>query len=360
VSRLAFWRLLPLTTPAGAAGEARRAEDEGWTGVGLPDTQSKLPDPYVEMTVAGLATTGLQVATAVTNPFTRDAAITAASICSVHHETGGRALLGIGRGDSSLAHLGYAPAPVAVLRRYLDRVQGYLSGRGQEFAGADSARHEEMRAIGAGDVAGGPAESRLEWLDPALPKVALSVAATGPRVIATAAVAAEEVMLAVGVSAERLSWGIETARAARAERGLDPAGLRVAAYLPMVVHEDRAAARRLIAGEVGSYARFSVMRGQVSGPVNDQARRVLEKLHSVYDIRQHFTAGSAAARALDDEVIDTFAIAGPAGYCVDRLHEVAELGISKVFVLRVGRGIDPDLHRQADRDLVDLVLPRLT
>jgi hypothetical protein len=45
---------------------------------------------------------------------------------------------------------------------------------------------------------------------------------------------------------------------------------------------------------------------------------------------------------------------------VDRLHELAELGISKVFVLRVGRGIDPGLHRQADRDLVDLVLPRLT
>jgi hypothetical protein len=29
-------------------------------------------------------------------------------------------------------------------------------------------------------------------------------------------------------------------------------------------------------------------------------------------------------------------------------------------VLRVGRGIDPELHRQADRDLADLVLPRLT
>src|SRR5258708_2342117 len=83
VGRLAFWRLLPLTTPAGAAGEARRAEDEGWTGVGLPDTQSKLPDPYVEMTVAGLATTGLQVATAVTHPFTPPAPTTPAPLLPV-------------------------------------------------------------------------------------------------------------------------------------------------------------------------------------------------------------------------------------------------------------------------------------
>jgi hypothetical protein len=35
-----------------------------------------------------------------------------------------------------------------------------------------------------------------------------------------------------------------------------------------------------------------------------------------------------------------------------------EVGVSKFFILRVGRGIDPELHKQADRDFVDRVLAR--
>jgi 5,10-methylenetetrahydromethanopterin reductase len=348
-----FWRLLPAGYGAGIAVEARRAEDEGWTGVGLPDTQNKLPDPYVAMTVAGLATSQLRLATSVTNPFTRNAAVTASAISTVHRETGGRALLGIGRGDSSLAHLGFAPAPVAVLGDYIRRVQAYLRGEPQPFAGADGT---QLRAVDAGDLAGAPTESRLDWLDPAMPKVRVAVAATGPKVISAAAVVADEVTLAVGASVERIGWGVERVRTARAEAGLDERDVTIGAYVPIIVHEDYATARQLIAGDVASFARFSVMRGTVAGPASGHAQDVLKRVHSVYDIRQHYTAGSAASQVIDDDLVDTFAIAGPAGHCVDRLRELVDAGVTKFFVLRVGRGIDPDAHEQAERDFVDHVL----
>jgi hypothetical protein len=76
----------------------------------------------------------------------------------------------------------------------------------------------------------------------------------------------------------------------------------------------------------------------------------------VYDLRHHYTAGSPASQVIDDDLVDTFAIAGPAAYCVDRLRELADAGVTKFFVLRVGRGIDPDAHSQAERDFVDRVL----
>jgi hypothetical protein len=57
-----FWRLLPVGSAVGIAGEARRAEAEGWTGVGLPDMQNRQPNPYVAMTVAGMATSQLRLA----------------------------------------------------------------------------------------------------------------------------------------------------------------------------------------------------------------------------------------------------------------------------------------------------------
>jgi 5,10-methylenetetrahydromethanopterin reductase len=54
--------------------------------------------------VAAGQTTRIRLGTGVTNPFTHHAAVTAFAIATVHAVSGGRATLGIGRGDSALAH----------------------------------------------------------------------------------------------------------------------------------------------------------------------------------------------------------------------------------------------------------------
>ena len=81
--------------------------------MGIVDSQCLSGDPYIAAAMAGAATTTLKVATAVTNSATRHPAVAATAAASVQAETGGRFVLGIGRGDSALAYLGMAPAPVA-------------------------------------------------------------------------------------------------------------------------------------------------------------------------------------------------------------------------------------------------------
>lgn len=49
--------------------------------------------------------------------------------------------LGIGRGDSSLAHIGKAPASVAVLEGFVVRLQHYLRGDVVERDGFPSRLH---------------------------------------------------------------------------------------------------------------------------------------------------------------------------------------------------------------------------
>src|ERR1051325_10090329 len=100
--------------PATVTGQARRAEEDGWDGLGLVDSQNLAGDPYAGLTLAATVTTTLKLATAVTNPMTRRPAVTAAAIAGVQAESDGRAVLGIGRGDSALAHIGLAPAPVGL------------------------------------------------------------------------------------------------------------------------------------------------------------------------------------------------------------------------------------------------------
>ena len=70
-----------------------------------------------------------------------------------------------------------------------------------------------------------------------LPKVPVDVAATGPKVIAAAARHADRVTFAVGADAERIRWGMEVARAARAEAGLS-AEIPFGAYVTLIVHDD--------------------------------------------------------------------------------------------------------------------------
>src|SRR2546421_697964 len=87
--------------PGQAATMARAAESDGFDGLSFGDTQCLNADPFVGLTVAASVTTGLKLAVGVTNPVTRHPAATACAIASVQIESGGRAVLGIGRGDSA-------------------------------------------------------------------------------------------------------------------------------------------------------------------------------------------------------------------------------------------------------------------
>jgi 5,10-methylenetetrahydromethanopterin reductase len=340
--------------PGATARLARRAEDEGWDGIGLVDSQNLAGDPYVELGLAAEATSRIGLATAVTNPLTRHPAAAAGAIATVQAESGGRAVLGIGRGDSSLAHLGLAPAPVGLFRHYLERVQGYLRGEEVPFDRVDD--FDPVATLG---LAGGPRASRLRWLRRDVPKVPVDVAATGPRVIAAGAILAERVTLAVGADPARLQWGIDLARSARREAGLGADGLALGAYVPVLVHPDRATARTMIAGGVASFARFSVMHGTVVGPVDEAGRRALTAVHDAYDMDSHFTHGSPQSAHLTAEVIDAFGVAGPSTYCVDRLRELIGLGLTKLFFMGGGFGLGRDEQQAAHRLLVDEVLPAL-
>jgi 5,10-methylenetetrahydromethanopterin reductase len=185
--------------------------------------------------------------------------------------------------------------------------------------------------------------------------------ATGPLVIGAAARVADRVTFSVGADPARLRWAMDTLGAARAEAGLPPPGRPPGVFISIVVHEDRAIARRLMSGAVGSLARFSVMHGTVMGPASDAQRRSLEAVHSSYDMNSHFRDGSPQSQALTDEVIDSFGIAGPPSYCIDRLTEMAELGVARVLVApgAAAEGETREELRAARRRLVSEVLPAL-
>ena len=320
---------------------AREVEAGGWDGLAVVDSQNLSGDPYVALAMAATVTSRIGLATAVTNSVTRHAAATATAIASVNRVADGRAVLGIGRGDSALAHLGRAPGKVGHFERYLRQLQTYLRGEAVPFDEIDIPTDvaPPMAELGLADA---PADSRIRWMQ-GTAKVPVEVAATGPRVIGIGAVHAERVMFTLGADLDRLAWGIAVAREARERAGLDPDGVAFGAYINCACHPDIAVARRLVRGGLTTFARFNVMHGQTTGPWSDSALKALHTLRDAYDMNKHTRGDSAQAGTLTDDFTDHFAVVGTPEQCIGKLQALAGLGLDKlVFGGRLGLSAEPE------------------
>jgi 5,10-methylenetetrahydromethanopterin reductase len=106
---------------------------------------------------------------------------------------------------------------------------------------------------------------------------------------------------------------------------------------------------------VASSARFAVMNGRVAGPVTDSQRQVFEAIGRNYDMSRHGGYGSQVDQ-LTDEFVDTQAIVGPPERCIDRILELAALGVD-AFMLAPPQGdATEEDRRDGYRRLVDEVM----
>ena len=314
--------------PRAIANEARIAEAQGWDGLGVVDSQNRSGDPYIALTMAATVTERVKLATAVTNSVTRMAAATAAAIASVDRISDGRAVLGIGRGDSALADVGRSPARVAQFEIYLRHLQAYLRGEAIPFDEIEVSAAAPVDDLHLADAA---PESRIQWLQGGR-KVPVEVAVSGPRMIALSAVHADRLMFALGADEERIAWGIEVAKSARASAGLDPEGIAFGVFVNCVCHPRIETARELVKAGLTTFARFSILHGKVTGPASSQTQEALKTLHSVYDMTMHTRSGSRQAETLTTEFIDRFSIVGTPERCIERLQGLASLGLDKLFL----------------------------
>jgi 5,10-methylenetetrahydromethanopterin reductase len=322
-------------TPGRVRDLARMAEDDGWDGLALTDSQNLSGDVFAGLALAADASSRLLLATGATNPATRHPAVVASAIATIHVQSGGRAWLGIARGDSALAYLGRKPMPLPAFEQALVQTQQYLRGETLDQEGF---------------------ASRIEWLRRSdLPKVPMSVAATGPRVIEIAARVADAITFSVGADPARLIPAIELARQTRSATGLLP--LRFGAYVNAVAHPDVDRARALVRGRMGVYARFSTMSRTVMEALPEADRKVARDLVDSYDLQAHAASGARHEAALADDFVDRFGIVGPSEHVAQRLIDLIRLGLDHVVVVGHSRNTPPEVFAESSRRFGNEVLP---
>jgi len=319
--------------------QAGHAERLGWDGITFTDSQNLVADPFVAVALAASATERLQFATGVTNAHTRHPAALATVAATVQEASGGRFVLGIGRGDTALFHLGLQPMPVARFAELVTDLQTYLAGGTVECQGRSS---------------------RLHWLDRARqPKVPLDIAASGPRVIDFAARTAERVTLAVGADPDRVAWALSLARQAASDAGRDPSEISFGAYVTVGCHPNLEIAREIISGAVAAFAHFSSMPGSTGAGLAEEDRAVVAEVGRRYDSNEHLSNAAAHTEALRPEFVDRFAVVGPPDVCARRLGALAGLGLERFVITGASFRARPDHVRESQRMLEHELLPIL-
>jgi 5,10-methylenetetrahydromethanopterin reductase len=342
-----YWRMGATPVPSSEIARfARGFEDAGWDGLAVGEAHGLLPDPYAVLGVAAAATTTLKVGTAVAVPL-RHPLLAADAMATLQALSNGRASFSLGRGDGAMKVLQQKPMPVARFEEYLQRLQGFLRRDDVEIDGVSSSM------------------SRLDDIDPslALRKPPVNVAATGPKVIELAARWADGISFSVGADVERLRNSIELARDACRTVGRDFDEIALGCYVQVAVADDgETFGREAIRGLVVTHARFSGFEARAAADVqhadHGRYRRAVETMEAVYRDTRGGTAIREGGRpgevefyprdAGADELIDQFAIAGPAEYCAERLQQLADLGLARIYIGTRAVGVDLD-EVNADR-----------
>lgn len=114
---------------------AKLAEDNGFDYVWTADSHILWMEPWLQYTVIARETSRIKIGPLVTNPGTRDWTVVASLMATLNEISGGRAVCGIGRGDSARRTIGHKPVSVKEWERSIPIIKGIAEGREVDYDG---------------------------------------------------------------------------------------------------------------------------------------------------------------------------------------------------------------------------------
>jgi 5,10-methylenetetrahydromethanopterin reductase len=142
-------------------GWVRTVDDAGFDRIGLTDSPALYPETYITGVLAAQNTSRVRFGPRVTNPITRHPIVAAQAIASLDILSGGRALFGIGAGDSAAHTAGARPARVDDIEEYLIAVRGLVRGEQVTYRGSKLQMFTEPRDVPIYVAAAGPRMLRM-------------------------------------------------------------------------------------------------------------------------------------------------------------------------------------------------------
>jgi probable F420-dependent oxidoreductase len=301
--------VLQTDPPASAVVErAVAAEAAGFSHVWTFDSVVLWQEPFVIYSQILARTERVHVGPMVTNPATRDHSVTASLFATLNDLFGNRTVCGIGRGDSALRVIGRQPTTLAEFADAMTAIKELAEGR--------------EAVLGAGGV-----PVRLAWATES--RLPVWGAAYGPKALRAVGERADGFILQMA-DPDIARWTIGSVRAAARKAGRDPDALTICVAAPAYVGSDLAHQRdqlRWFGGMVGNHVADLVARYGTSGSDVPQALTDYVAGRRGYDYSHHGRADNPDVDFVPDGIVDRFCLLGTAEQHVERLRELAALGV---------------------------------
>lgn len=294
-------------------------------------------DQRSSLTLAGLALTStshVKVGVGVTSPLRRHPQMLAVEAATLNEMSGGRFILGVGVASSAIDNYGLKVRPVAAMRDTFRIVRGLLSNDPSEFS--YEGQVFSLRTP----------QKRLN-----MPHAPIYLGGIGPRMLdLTGEVADGLVMTRRGsFSVEYARYAIQRVTKSAKENGRDPSKLNFLAFFETCISEDGKAAeqfaKRILATYTIPYAPDFVLN--LAGIRKDEIRAVKER-YEKDDVM-------GAMRAVTDEMVNKFALAGTPSQCIEKLSAFTKTGLKTPILYIHG----PDKKRATEL-ASESIIPSLT
>jgi 5,10-methylenetetrahydromethanopterin reductase len=185
------------------------AEKRGFTHAWLYDSQMLASDVYAALALCAVKTKKIFLGPGVTNPASRIAPMTASAIASINALAPGRAILGIGTGNTARRTLGMPAARLEVLREHIRVCRDLLTGKTTPYQ--EGERRRMIRFLN-------PKSGAINIQK----KVPIYVSASGPKALELAGEIADGVILFGAVSPSLINFCLDHVRAGAERAGRSP------------------------------------------------------------------------------------------------------------------------------------------
>ena len=306
-----FGVVLQTKPPAARVVElARRAETYGFSTAWTFDSHLLWEEPFVIYSRILDATHKLHVGTMVTNPATRDWTVTASLFATLNEMYGNRTVCGIGRGDSAVRAINGKPVRLADLRECIGVVRALANGESVVYKGTPM---------------------RFPWNPES--RLPVWVAGYGPNALKLAGEVGDGFILQLA-DPDIAAWCIAAVRRAAEAAGRDPDAITMCVAGPAYVTDGSGAHRqhaldqcRWFGGMVGNHVADIVSRYGDDGVAIPKSLSDYIKQRQDYDYNEHGRAGNTHTEFVPDDIVERFCVIGPPAAHVEKLKELAEVGV---------------------------------
>ena len=189
--------------------DVKYAEDHGFSHAWLYDTQMLGSEVYATLALCADRTSKIKLGPGVTNPASRIAPLSACGMATINELAPGRAIMGIGTGNTTRRTMGMPAAKVAELEEHVRICRDLFDGKITDYS--EGERHRKIKFLN-------PDLGFINIKD----RIPIYVSASGPKVAQLAGKVADGVILFGAVHPDLVKWMVSNVRQGAEAAGRDP------------------------------------------------------------------------------------------------------------------------------------------